>query len=88
MSTKKIKITMSCHVANLTCDKTQYKAATFWEKIKLKIHLITCTVCRRYSKNNSKLTKSIETSKVVCLDKKERETLKKDFDKALKNHLN
>ena len=79
---------MSCDEANLTCDKSQYKAATFWEKVKLNIHLIYCRVCRKYSKNNLKLTKSIEHSKVVCMDKREKEILKKDFNKALKEHVN
>mgnify|MGYP000200440866 FL=1 len=83
-----MKIVIPCDEANHVCDKTQYKEATLWEKIKLNIHLIYCRACREYTKMNSKLTKSMHTSKVVCMDKKEKETLKKDFDKILEEHAN
>lgn len=82
----KIKIVVSCDEANHVCDKTQYKEATFWEKIKLNIHLIYCRACRKYTKNNTKLTKKIKESKVECLDKKDKESMKKDFQKALNEH--
>ena len=50
-----MKVMIPCDEANLVCDKTQYKEATLWEKIKLNIHLIYCKVCRKYSKNNKKI---------------------------------
>lgn len=81
----KIKIFMPCDEANHTCDKTQYKEASFWEMIKLNIHLIYCRACRKYTKNNSKLTNTIKASKVECLDKKCKEGMKKNLDKAIKD---
>ncbi|MDO5972139.1 hypothetical protein Q4Q35_20255 [Flavivirga aquimarina] len=84
----KIKILIPCEDANHVCDKTQYKEATLWEKIILNIHLIYCRVCRKYTKNNTKLTKVIKKSKVECLDKKCKETMKLDFEKALKEYSN
>ena len=82
----KFKIKIPCEKANHVCDKTQYKEASLWEKIKLNIHLIYCRACRDYTKNNSKLTRTIKTSEVECLDKDCKEAMKKDFEKALKEH--
>ncbi len=79
---------MPCDEANHVCDKTQYKEATLWEKIKLNIHLIYCRACRKYTKNNTILTKTITTSNVECLDKKCKDAMKKDFEKVLKEVSN
>ncbi|MDP5157823.1 MAG: hypothetical protein NWQ07_04510 [Flaviramulus sp.] len=81
-----IKFFIPCDEANHTCDKSQYKEATFLEKIKLNIHLIYCKACRKYTKNNALLTKKIKISKVDCLDKNTKEAMKKDFENALKEH--
>ncbi len=81
---KKFKVMIPCDEANHVCDKTQYKDASLWEMIKLNIHLLYCKVCREYTKTNTKLTKKIKESKVVCLDKTRKESMKKDFDDALK----
>lgn len=81
---KKIKIIMPCNEANHVCDKTQYKNATLWEKIILNLHLIYCKVCRKYSKNNSQLTKIINKAHIECLDKKCKEKMKQELDKAIK----
>ncbi len=82
----KVKIFIPCNDANHVCDKTQYKEASLWEKIKLNIHLIYCRACRKYTKNNTKLTKAITKSEVECLDKKCKETMKLNFEKVLKEH--
>lgn len=80
---KKIKFGFNCNEANHVCDKTQYKESTFWEKVKLNIHLLYCKACREYTKNNTKLSSIITNSKVTCMDKNAKEYLKKDFEKAL-----
>lgn len=85
--TKKMKITDSCDEANHVCDKAQYKEASLWEKLKLYMHLIYCKTCRKYSKNNKNLSNTIHKAKVACLDKKCKEAMKLNFDKALKNQL-
>ena len=82
------KMMIPCEEANHVCDKTQYKEATLWEKIKLNIHLIYCKVCRKYSKNNAILTKTIDKSNVECLDPECKEAMKKDLDKAIKKTSN
>lgn len=84
----KIKVGIPCNEANLVCDKSQYNECSFWEKLKLSIHLLRCKHCRKYSKKNAKLSSAITNSKVTCMDKSDRECLKKDFEKALnKNNL-
>ena len=70
---------LKCDEANIICDKNQYKEAGFWEKLKLNIHLIYCSVCRKYSIRNSKLTNAIKSNyKTISLEDKQ----------ALKERLN
>jgi hypothetical protein len=83
---KNYKIFVSCDKAVHTCDKSQYKEASLWEKIKLNIHLIYCKACRKYSSNNEKLTKLIQKPEVDCLKISEKETLKANLSKELKNN--
>ncbi|WP_233164061.1 hypothetical protein [Snuella sedimenti] len=80
---KKIKVLIPCKEANHVCDKTQYNESSFWEKIKLNFHLLYCKACRKYSKNNAKLTQAINESEVKCMDKKCKESMKQEFEKAL-----
>jgi hypothetical protein len=80
---EKSKLFISCEEASHVCDKTQYKEASLWEKIKLNIHLLYCRVCREYSKNNQKLTTVISKSEVTCLDTRTKETLKEEFEVEL-----
>ncbi len=77
------KFFIKCDEANHVCDKSQYKEASFIEKVKLTIHLMYCKYCREYSNNNAKLTKCVEKSKVECLDN----TVKKEMNVNLKKEL-
>lgn len=79
---------MPCDEANQVCDKSQYEEASFWEKIKLNVHLIYCKFCRKYSKNNAKLTTKIKESKVSCLDKQCKESMKENLNKAINDLSN
>ena len=79
-------IFISCDEANHTCDKTQYNDATLWEKIKLNLHLLYCSACRKYTKNNSKLTKLMKGKEVQTMATNTKESLKSAFDKELANH--
>ena len=79
MSTKKFT---SCDEANLTCDKAQYKEATLWEKVKLNLHLIWCSACRKYTKNNVKLTKLV-CQEPKTLEPSEKEKIQATLDKEL-----
>ncbi|WP_245234838.1 hypothetical protein [Tamlana crocina] len=74
---------MPCEKVNIMCDKAQYCEATFWEKIVLNLHLVFCKACRKYTKNNSKLTETVKNSKLNCLDKACKENMKKELKKAM-----
>ena len=75
MSTKK-GIFVSCSEANHFCDKNQYKEATFWEKVRLNIHLLYCRACRKYSAKNTKLTKLVKDPKVISINEYEKNAMK------------
>ena len=79
------KIFISCEKASHVCDKSQYEEASFWEKIKLNLHLIYCKACRKYSNKNSKLTK-LMTNKTVAMDNSAKENLKTTFEKELEKY--
>ena len=44
-----LKYSMKCEDAGQVCDKSQYKEASFWEKLKLNVHLLYCSPCREYT---------------------------------------
>ncbi|MCH9659995.1 MAG: hypothetical protein K0U54_03695 [Bacteroidetes bacterium] len=75
-----MNIKLECHEANHFCDKNQYKEATFWEKVRLNIHLIYCRACRKYTVRNTKLSKAIRNPKVKSADK---EALKQRLQQEL-----
>lgn len=66
---------IGCSEANHICDKSQYKEATLWEKIKLNIHLIYCRACRKYTARNTKLTQAIKNPKVNTVSEDEKSEL-------------
>lgn len=80
------KLFFSCDEANHTCDKTQYNEATFWEKIKLNIHLIYCRACREYTKNNARLTKLMRGKEVETMPTSDKKNMQEAFKKELQNH--
>lgn len=62
-----MSIYLKCDEANHTCDKNQYKEATFVELIKLNIHLLFCRACRKYTARNTKLSKAFKKSEVKTM---------------------
>ncbi|AJR02497.1 glycine dehydrogenase [Siansivirga zeaxanthinifaciens CC-SAMT-1] len=84
----KLKFMFQCDEATHICDKTQYKESSFLEKFKLQLHLIYCKTCRKYSRNNFKLTDCIEKSNIQSLDKKFKESMKEKLDAAIKEVSN
>lgn len=78
-----MKVFIKCDEANHNCDKTQYKEASLWEKIKLNIHLIYCAACRKYSARNTKLTQVLSKSKPKTLDPEQKEKMKEALLKEI-----
>ncbi|WP_459211034.1 hypothetical protein [Aquimarina rhabdastrellae] len=82
----KSKILLACDEANHVCDKAQYKEATLWEKIRLNVHLIYCRACRKYTKNNLKLTKLMKSPEVKTIDQRDKQAMKERLMQELSNH--
>jgi hypothetical protein len=74
---------LECSEANHICDKSQYKEATFWEKVRLNIHLIYCKFCRKYTARNTKLTKAINNPQVHTVSEEDRNALKEKLQREL-----
>lgn len=73
---------ISCEKAANICNKAQYKEATFWEKIKLKFHLLMCKTCAKHSKNNTKLTSLCNKARIAVLSDEDKKKMKETFNKA------
>lgn len=71
-----MKLFLKCNETVHVCDKCQYEEASFFEKLKMKIHHLLCKCCRDYSSNNSKLTKSIKSAKIESFPSQKKELLK------------
>jgi hypothetical protein len=67
---------MKCEEASHVCDKSQYKEASFWERLKLNIHLIYCSACRAYTKNNIKLSNVFKKSNIKTMPLNDKKDLK------------
>lgn len=78
-----MKLFMKCEEANHTCDKTQYNEASFWEKVKLNLHLLYCAACRKYTSRNTKLSKVIKASKPHSFPKAQKEVIKERLRKEM-----
>ena len=83
------KLNITCKQAVAICDKSQYKEATFFEKIQLNIHFLRCKICTKYSKQNVFLTKLCRNKSnddkkkqiSLCMTPGEKEFLKKEIEK-------
>lgn len=87
------KFFISCDEATTICDKSQYKEASFFEIIQLKLHFIFCKVCAIYSKQNNFLTKLYRSKASdckkhsFCISTEEKQALKESLKKAKKELL-
>ena len=83
MSDRSKKLFLDCSEAATCCDKAQYAEANFFEKIKLRIHLLLCKTCRKFSERNTKLSHLIKDSNLeTCPEAKKkewRETISKQY---------
>ena len=61
-------IPKSCQNASHFSDKLQYEEASFWEKLKLKMHIAYCNRCRKYNTKNALMTKLFNNNTYKTLD--------------------
>jgi len=55
------KIMINCDEASTICDKSQYCEASFFDKIRLQMHLFLCKKCGLYSEQNKMMSKIFNT---------------------------
>lgn len=81
------KFLIDCDEATTICDKTQYKEASYWDKIKLSIHLLICKKCGLYSHQNEVISKVVHkhmhTHKEHQLSEEEKNILQKKVGKKM-----
>lgn len=74
---------ISCEKAALICNKTQYREATFMEKIKLKMHLLMCKTCSAFTKKNTELTVLCEKANLHSLSEGEKIKMKQQLEEKI-----
>ncbi len=84
MSYKKTLL-IDCSEAAFCCDKAQYKEASVTEKLKMLLHIIYCKKCKKYSKNNVRLTELIEQSAIKTCTEEEKKAWKTKIEKESAN---
>ncbi len=83
---KNYNLFIPCDEAQHVCDKSQYKEASLFEKIKLSLHLAFCKVCLQYNRKNTKLTNIISKNNAqesLYLDLNEKNSLQNMFEREL-----
>lgn len=83
------RIFINCEEATAICNKSQYKEATLFEKIKLSMHLFVCKQCNMYSKQNTTVThvcnKHLKETECECkLSEKDKEMMQQKINEQLK----
>ncbi|WP_420604225.1 hypothetical protein [Flagellimonas sp.] len=74
---------ISCEEAAHICNKSQYKEASFWQITKLKLHILMCKTCAKFTKQNTALTSLCERAGLNVLSESDKEAMKKDLEKHL-----
>lgn len=76
---------ISCDEATTICDKSQYREASFMERIKLSLHLFICKTCGLYSKQNNVMSKCYGKLKkhknCTCLSDDEKQKMEHEIEK-------
>ncbi len=67
---------ISCEKAAIICNKTQYREATFVEKLQLRYHLFMCKNCSEFTKKNTELTSLCDKAQLNGLSNNDKEQMK------------
>jgi len=72
---------ITCDQATTICDKNQYGEASLMDKIKLNLHIVFCSRCGLYSKQNFVMSKCYKNHRAknchedCCLEDHEKELI-------------
>ncbi len=70
---------ISCEKASLICNKAQYDEASFFEKIKLKYHLLICKTCAKFTKQNTDLTTLCQQANLKSLTEEDKHKMMEEL---------
>ena len=74
---------ISCEEAADICTKKQYKEASIWQTMKLKLHVFYCKTCAHFTAKNTKLTSLCNQAHLHVLREVEKESMQKSIDNQL-----
>nr|WP_299213826.1 hypothetical protein [uncultured Allomuricauda sp.] len=74
---------ISCEEASNICNKSQYKEAGGWEILKLRLHIIMCKACAKFTKENTMLTSLCDRAGLNVLSESDKDEMRKDLKKHL-----
>ncbi|WP_190809667.1 hypothetical protein [Flagellimonas sp. S3867] len=74
---------ITCEEASHICNKSQYNEAGYWQMLKLRIHILMCKTCAKFTKQNKALTSLCERAGLNTLSESDKEIMKKDLEKHL-----
>ncbi|WP_394970257.1 hypothetical protein [uncultured Croceitalea sp.] len=74
---------ISCDKAAEICTKSQYSEASWWQILKLKLHISYCKTCANFSAKNTKFSSLCEAAKLSSLDESDKESMKEALKKEL-----
>jgi hypothetical protein len=74
---------ISCEKAAEICNKSQYREATFMDKLKLRFHLLLCKTCSAFTKKNTEFTTLCERADLHSLSEQEKIKMKEQLQNKL-----
>ena len=74
---------ISCDEAALICNKSQYREASLSEKFKLKLHILFCSTCSSFSKQNKRLSELLGKARLRVLSDSDKEELRQQVKNRL-----
>lgn len=80
-----MKFFFKCDQTAEVCDKCQYEEASFWDNLRMKLHLLICKYCRNYSTSNNKLTESLKSANIKTLPNNKKELLKAKINQEIQD---
>lgn len=69
----------SCKDVEIICTKIQYNEATLLDKIKIRIHVLFCKTCQKFSKKNTELTSLCSKANIKTLPNEDKEKMKDEL---------
>ncbi len=67
---------ISCEQAATICNKSQYREASWKERLQLYAHILVCKTCAGFSRKNKKLTQLCSRAEINKLSDADKEALR------------